>query len=80
MGGDPGQVSADACPEVVVAAVGDWLAVAVAQQWCGRWCGALLPMLEQVPHEGGRDRLPAHGVALLVEEDEALIRVEVGRS
>jgi hypothetical protein len=32
VGGDPGQVVAEAVPEVVVASVGEWLAVAVAQE------------------------------------------------
>lgn len=34
----------------------------------------------QVVHEGGRDRLPAHGLALLAQEDQALVRVQILRA
>ncbi|MFG2043002.1 hypothetical protein [Dactylosporangium sp. NPDC048998] len=39
------QVSADPFPQVVVAAVGDRLAVAVPQQLPARWCVAFVGVL-----------------------------------
>lgn len=40
VGGDPGQLIAEAVSEVVVASVGEWLSVAVAQQGVGGQEGA----------------------------------------
>lgn len=42
--------------------------------------GSHLAMLDQVGHHGGGDRLPANGLALLPEQDQALIRVQAGRA
>jgi hypothetical protein len=72
LGGDPGEVLADAGPEVVVAAGGDGVAVAVAEQLFGGGAASLL-----VVDEGGGDGLPAGGAAFLVEVNEALFGVEV---
>ena len=52
---------AEAVPQVVVAAVGDRAAVAVAQQLPVRWRVAFPGVPEQRGHEGGRDRLPPDG-------------------
>jgi hypothetical protein len=32
-----------------------------------------------VRHQRGRDRLPPHGLALLAQPDQALLRIEIGR-
>src|ERR1035438_3247167 len=55
----PGQLFADADPEVVVAAAADRLSADVTQQLPIRRCVPLLAMLHQTRHERGRDRLPA---------------------
>jgi hypothetical protein len=80
LGGDPGQVLADALPEVVVPAVGDRSAVVVPQQLRGAGriaVATLVPVRQQRPHQGRRDRLPALGAALLMQPDQALLRVQV---
>lgn len=37
-------------------------------------------MTEEPRHQGGRDRLPAAGLAFLPQHEQALVRVEVGRT
>ncbi|MEU0561467.1 hypothetical protein [Dactylosporangium sp. NPDC006015] len=79
MGGDPGQVLADAVPELVVAAAGQDGAVAVPQQGVGGQdraadCG----MLGKAGGEVGADRLPADRAALFSEQQEAAFSVEAG--
>jgi hypothetical protein len=80
LGGDPGEVVADAGPEVVVSAGGDGVPGAVAEQLLGGGAASLLGVVEDGAHEGGGDGLPARGAALLAEEDEALLGVEVAGS
>src|SRR5262249_53901976 len=56
----------------------DRLSAAIAQQLAVRVAvAALLAVGQQVPHQGGRDRLPSYGLALLAQPDEALVDVEV---
>ena len=76
----PGQVPADAGPQVVVAAVGDRLPVAVAQQLPARRGVPFLGVLDEAGHQGGGDRLPADRLALLPQQDQALVRVQVLRA
>jgi hypothetical protein len=73
-------VPPDAGPEIVIAAPGDGLTVGVSQQLAVSGCVALLGVVQQMCHEGGGDRLPAHGFALFPQEDQALIRVEILRT
>ena len=40
---------------------------------------ALAAVLDQAAHQGGRDRLPAHRLALFPHQDQALARIEVLR-
>src|SRR6266702_5708225 len=63
LGGHPGQVPAEACPQVVVPAGGDRLPVAVAQQLPVRGCVPLVAVLDQAGHQGRGDRLPTHRLA-----------------
>ncbi len=52
LAGDPGQVFAEALPEMVVAAPGQWCSVAVAQQRSAVVGGAaFVGVAEQVGHE-----------------------------
>ena len=71
---------AEAVPQVVVAAVGDAAAVAVAQQLPVRRRAAFPGVPEQGGHEGGRDRLPPDGLAFLAQQDQALLGIEVLRA
>jgi hypothetical protein len=41
---------------------------------------AFLGVLYQCGHQGGGDRLPADRLALFAEQDQALVRVQVGRA
>ena len=78
LGRDPGEVVAEACPDVVVAAGGDGAAVAVAEQLVGgEDSTAGGGVIDQAGGEGWGDGLPAHGVAFLVETHEAEVWVEV---
>src|SRR6266536_1579346 len=75
---DPGQVAAESVPEVVIAAIGDGFAVGVAQQRTGGVGGAaVFGVAEQMIHQGGGDRLPAHRFPLLPQTDEVPGGVEV---
>jgi hypothetical protein len=76
----PGQVPAEAVPQVVVAAVGDAAAVAVAQQLPVRWRAAFPGVPEQGGHQGGRDWLPPDGLAFLAQQDQALLGIEILRA
>ena len=40
----------------------------------------LLAVLDQAGHQGGGDRLPADPLALLAQQDQALVRIEVLRA
>lgn len=80
LGGHPGQVGAEARPEVVVASAGDRRTTGVAQQRAVLDGAAVLGVVVQVGHQGGGDRLPAHGLALLPQEDQTLVRVEIARA
>ncbi len=71
---------AEAVSQVVVAAVGDAAAVAVAQQLPVRWRVAFPGVPEQGGHEGGRDWLPPDGLAFLAQQDQALLAIEVLRA
>ena len=77
MAGDPGQVFAEAFPQVVVPAVGDRLAIVLAEQAPIRWCMAFPGVLLKVGHEGWGDGLPPLRLALLPQQDPALDRVKV---
>src|SRR6266536_3245566 len=80
LGGDPGQLFADAFPEVVVAAAGDRLPVAVPQQSiCGRDRATAAGVLVEVGGEVEGDRLPAQRGALLGQLYEAVFGIEVGQ-
>jgi hypothetical protein len=64
LGAIPGEVVAEACPDVVVAAGGDGAAVAVAEQLVGGQDGtASGGVVDQAGGEGWGDGLPADGVA-----------------
>jgi hypothetical protein len=79
LGGDPGESLADTEPEVVVAAAGQGVAVAVAQQLIGgQERTPTGGVVGQADREGGADGLPADGAALLAELDQAVVGVEVG--
>jgi hypothetical protein len=65
---------------VVVASGRDWPSIAVAEQWLIGIVASLLTVDQEVVHECRRDRLPSHCSAFFVEEDEALLGVEVGGS
>src|SRR5208282_6068100 len=59
LGADPGQVPADAGPQVVIPAGGDRAPAGVPQQ-LPVWRGVpLLAVLDQAGHQGGGDRLPS---------------------
>jgi hypothetical protein len=65
---------------VFVSAVGDRLAGVVAQQ-PPIWGRTPLPrVVLKVDHERRGHRLPPLGVALLPQQDQALVRVQVGRA
>jgi hypothetical protein len=76
----PGQMSADAGPQVVIAPVGDRPSAGVPQQLRAGRGVALFGVLAQAGHQGGRDRLPAECPALFPQQDQALLRVEVLRA
>jgi hypothetical protein len=65
LGGDPGEVGAEAVPEVVVSAGGDGCAVAVAEQLAGAVaaCGVVV---DERGHQCWADWLEANGVVLFV--------------
>jgi hypothetical protein len=80
LGGYPGQVFAEAVPELVVAAGGQWPAGAVAQQLAvgsGGTAGGCV--VEQVGGQVQADGLPAGGFAFFAEQDLAVLRVEVAQ-
>ena len=78
LGRDPGEVLAEPPPEIVVTPGGDRLAVGVSQQaLAGVEAAPAFAVREQVRHQRGRYGLPAHGLAFLVQPDQALLRVEV---
>ena len=79
LGADPRQDAADPGPQAVIAAGGDRPPVGVAQQLPARRGVPLLAVLDQAGHQGGRDRLPADRLALLPQQDQALVRVQVPR-
>jgi hypothetical protein len=64
-------------PQAVIAAGGDRPPVAVAQQLPAGRGVPLLAMLGKPGHQGGRDRLPADGLPLLPQPDQALAGVQV---
>ena len=76
----PGQVPAEAFQQVVIAAVGDAAAGAVAQQLPVRWRVAFSGVPEQGGHEGGRNWLPPDGLAFLAQQDQALLGIEILRA
>ena len=80
LGPDPGQLPAQAGPQMVIPAGGDRAAVRVPQQLpLGR--GVPLPgVLDQAAHQSGGDRLPADSLALFPQPDQVLIRVQVLRA
>ncbi len=80
LGPRPRQVPSDAGPQVVIAAGGDRLPARVAQQLPVRRGVAFLAVLHEAGHQGGGDRLPAHRLALLPQQDQALVSVEIGRA
>jgi hypothetical protein len=41
---------------------------------------AFLAVPDEAGHQGGGDRLPAHRLALLPQQDQALVRVQVVRA
>ena len=53
---------------------------AVAQQLPLRWRVAFPGVPEQGGHQGRRDWLPADGLALLAQEDQALLGIEILRA
>jgi hypothetical protein len=73
-------VFADAFPEVVVAAGGDGVAVAVAEKSLGLAATSLFIVEDETAHEGWGDWLPSGCSAFLVKKDEALLGVEVAGS
>ncbi len=75
---DPGQVSTEALPEVIVSAGADGTATPIAQQLPGRLWGPLVTVLEQTLHQGGGHRLPSNRLALLPQPHEALVDIEIG--
>ena len=77
LGVHPGEVSADASPEMVVPAASDRLPAPVTQQ-LPVWRGvALSAVLDQAAHQGGRDRLPADRLAFFPQPDQALVRIQI---
>lgn len=80
LGGDPGQLVAQACPEVVVAAAGHGTPVAETQERIGGQGRAVVGgMVGEAVCEGRANGLPADGVAFLPELDQALFGVEIGQ-
>jgi hypothetical protein len=78
LSGDPGESFAESFPEVVVAAAGERVPVAVPQQGIGRVDGAAgCGVVDQAVRERWGDGLPADGVALLPELDQAAVGVEI---
>lgn len=66
MRGDPGQLPAEAFPQVAVPAAGQRVTIAVAQQCvAGRDGAAVLRVLGETAGEQRADRLPVRGAALL---------------
>jgi hypothetical protein len=61
----PGQLPAEAGPQVVIPSAGDRAAVGVAQQLPIRRGVPLTAVLDEPAHQSGRDRLPADRLALL---------------
>lgn len=81
LGWRPRQPFAEARPQTVVAAAGPWPAVAVAQQLILWPVGATAPgVLEQTCGLVECDRLPAQGLALLAEPNQAPLRVHILQS
>ena len=70
---------ADARPQVVIAAGRDRPPVGVPQQLPVRRGVPVLAVLRQAAHQGGGDRLPADRLALLPQQHQALVRVQIGR-
>jgi hypothetical protein len=77
---DPRQEPPDAIPQVVIPPAGDRLTAGVAEQLPVLRGVTLLAVLDQAGHQGGGDRLPAHRLTLLRQQDQALVRVQVGRA
>ena len=77
LGGHPGQVATDARPHMVVAAGGDRRPGAVPQKLPARWGVPTFGMVFQVRHQGGRNGLPPGHATFFVQQDQALIRVEI---
>ncbi|NQE72623.1 hypothetical protein NG2371_07112 [Nocardia gamkensis] len=65
---------------MVVAAGGDGVGVAVAQELLVGWAVSVVGVVEQVVHERGGDGLVAVGVVLFSEVDEAVVWVEVSEA
>jgi hypothetical protein len=80
LGRQPEQVPADAGPQVVIAAVGDRPPAGVPQQLPVRRGMSILAVLDQTAHQGGGDRLPADRLALLPQQDQALVRIQIPRT
>jgi hypothetical protein len=76
----PRQLPADPSPQVVVPAGPDRPPVGVPQQLPAGRGMALLTVPHEAGHQGGGDRLPAHRLALLPQQDQALVRVQIGRA
>jgi hypothetical protein len=79
LGGDPGEVVAEAFPEVVVASAGEGAAVAVAQELVGGQDSAAGGgVIDEAVGEGWGDGLPADRGAFLSQPHQAPVGVEVG--
>src|ERR1700730_8455630 len=52
LGRDPCQVLTDAFPQVIISAMSNWVAVAIAEKLSRPWCAALLRVKLQMGHEG----------------------------
>src|SRR5262245_56434689 len=74
---DPGKMSANADPDVIVSARGYHPSISVAQQLAAYRSVTLLGVPLKVSHQGGGYGLPAECSTLLPETDKALVGVEI---
>ena len=77
---DPGQVPPSPGPQVVIPPGGDRLPAGVPKQLPARRRMPLAAVLDEPAHQGGGDRLTAHRLALLPQQDQALIRIQIIRA